>query len=114
MTTWIFLANLRVKHHMKKKRYPRSSVESLETRRLLAVPAAASNVLANAAAAPSTTQINVKWTDNSNNETGFRIERNSDPFEAAGSWALDGTVGANVTSYTSGGLVSGVSYSYRV
>jgi PKD repeat protein len=60
--------------------------------------------------APSPTQVNLTWTDNSNNETMFRIERSTDN-------AVFGTVAspsANVTSYADTGLTGGTTYYYRV
>lgn len=58
-------------------------------------------------------QFTLTWTDNSNNETGFRIER------AAGLNATQGfveiaTVGANVVSYVDAGLPNSAPYSYRL
>ena len=76
-------------------------------------PSAPSNVVA-AAVAGSTSQILVTWTNNATNQTGFRIERNSDPGEASSAWVVDGTAPANATSYTSSGLTSGTTYSFRV
>ena len=55
--------------------------------------------------AASQTQINLSWTDNSDNETGFKIER-------AGS--LITTTAANATSYNDGSLSCDTSYSYSV
>jgi titin len=57
------------------------------------------------------TQINLAWTDNANNETGFKIEQK---VGAAGAYAEIATAGANVTSYANTGLTTGVTYSYRV
>ncbi len=71
-------------------------------------PTAPTNLAATAA---SSTQINLSWTDNSANETGFRIER------APGgttSFTEIATVGVNVTSYQNTGLTASTSYSYRV
>ena len=50
------------------------------------------------------------WTDNSNNETGFLIERSSD----GTSWTTAGTAGINVTTFTDGTTVPGKAYQYRV
>jgi hypothetical protein len=63
-----------------------------------------------AATAASSTNINLTWTDNSTNETGFKIER------AIGGGAFSPliTVGANVTGYADSGLTASTSYSYRV
>jgi FtsP/CotA-like multicopper oxidase with cupredoxin domain len=57
-----------------------------------------------------TQQVDFAWTDNSNNETGFRIER----VIGAGAFATVGTVGANVTGYSDTTVQIGVTYSYRV
>jgi len=54
--------------------------------------------------------INLNWTDNSNNETGFKIERGTDGVN----FSQITTVGANVTTYKNSGLTSGVTYFYRV
>ena len=73
-------------------------------------PPAAPTALA--AAAVSTSQINLSWTDNATTEDGFRIER------CAGAgctgFAEIATVGANVVSYQNTGLTASTSYSYRV
>jgi fibronectin type 3 domain-containing protein len=71
-------------------------------------PAAPSDLAASAA---DHQRIDLGWTDNSNDETGFRIERKLEP---DGTYALIATVGANVTKYYNTGLQSGTSYTYRV
>src|SRR5436190_3019065 len=86
--------------------------EMLESRILLAVPAAATNV--NAVASAINTNMFVSWTDNSTDETGFRIERNASPTEAADQWVTAGTVGPDIAQFTDTGLTSGNTYSYRV
>ena len=60
----------------------------------------------------SITQINLSWTDNATNETGFKIER----CQGAGcsGFTQIATVGSNVTSYNDTGLAAGASYGYRV
>jgi len=63
------------------------------------------------ATAVSQHQINLAWTDNSTNESGFKIERS--PF-APGSWVQIATVGAGVQTYPNTGLASGTTYYYRV
>lgn len=73
----------------------------------VSVPSAPSAL---AATAVSTTQINLSWTDNSHNETGFYIERAT----GAGSFSQIAQVGANVTSYSNTGLSSSTAYSYRI
>jgi YD repeat-containing protein len=62
------------------------------------------------AGAASASQINLAWTDNSNNESGFRIERSPN----GSSWSEIATVGANATSYPNTGLTCGTTYYYRV
>jgi len=63
------------------------------------------------ATAVSSTQINLSWTDNAVNETGFKIERKTG---AGGTYAQIATVGANVTAYNNTGLTTGTQYFYRV
>ncbi|MDZ7364066.1 MAG: fibronectin type III domain-containing protein [candidate division KSB1 bacterium] len=72
------------------------------------VPAAPSALTATTV---SSSQINLGWTDNSNNETGFKIERK---IGAAGEYAQIDTVAANVTTYASTGLSGSTQYFYRV
>jgi VCBS repeat protein len=55
-------------------------------------------------------QLKLTWTDNSTNETGFKIERKTG---ASGTFVQIAVVGANVTSYTDSGISAG-SYCYRV
>src|SRR5207237_3246233 len=71
-------------------------------------PAAPTNLAATAA---SSSQINLSWTDNSNNETGFKIERSTN---AGVTFTQIATVGANVTTYPNIGLTPLTAYSYRV
>ena len=72
-------------------------------------PAAPSSLTAIAA---SSTQINLSWTDNSNNEDGFRIERCQDA--GCTNFVEIATVGANVASYSNTGLTAATTYQYRV
>jgi hypothetical protein len=55
-------------------------------------------------------QVDLSWMDNSNNETGFRIERAT----GAGAFVEIGTVGANVTIFQDTSVQSATTYSYRV
>jgi len=59
----------------------------------------------------SQTQIDLGWADNSNNESGFTVERS--PNGTSG-WTQIATVGANVTTYSSTGLTCSTTYYYRV
>lgn len=58
----------------------------------------------------SGSQINLSWTDNSNNEDGFKIEQKI----GAGTFTQIATVGANVNTYNNTGLAAGTTYTYRV
>ena len=69
-------------------------------------PAAPSNLTATTA---SSSQINLAWTGNSGNETGFKIERSTN----GTSFTEIARVGANSTTYTNTGLAAG-RYYYRV
>jgi hypothetical protein len=71
------------------------------------VPVAPSNLTGTVA---STTQINLSWTDNSTNETGFKIERKT----GTGTFAIVGTIGTDVRTFNDNGLTSSTTYSYRV
>ena len=62
------------------------------------------------ATAVSSSGINLTWTDNSNNETTFRIERSLD---GAG-WSTVDSVGSDVNGYSDSGLASSTQYFYRV
>jgi hypothetical protein len=59
----------------------------------------------------SKTRIDLTWTDNSNNESGFKIERS--PNGTTG-WMQIDTVGAGVSTYSDVGLAAGTAYFYRV
>ena len=74
-----------------------------------AVPAAPSGLTATAA---SSSQINLSWTDNSSDETGFQIDQATSSDFTQGLTTV--TVGANVTTYIATGLASGTTYYYRV
>ncbi|MDH3444767.1 MAG: fibronectin type III domain-containing protein, partial [Deltaproteobacteria bacterium] len=56
-------------------------------------------------------QITLNWTDNSNNEDGFRIERRTG---TSGSFAQITVVAADTTSYVDNGLADATTYCYRV
>ncbi|MBN1669829.1 MAG: fibronectin type III domain-containing protein [Kiritimatiellae bacterium] len=72
------------------------------------VPAAPSGV---AAVAQSATSIRVTWTDNSSNETGFKIDRRQSGTQT---WVRIATPGANATSYTDSGLAAATQFYYKV
>jgi subtilisin family serine protease len=59
----------------------------------------------------SASQIDLSWTDNSPNESGFKIERKKG---SGGTYSQIATVTANVASYSDTGLSEATSYYYRV
>jgi uncharacterized protein (TIGR02145 family) len=63
-----------------------------------------------AAEAISTSQINLFWEDNSQNEAGFKIERSTDNIN----WDVIGTVGPNETVFQDTGLEFYGPYFYRI
>jgi hypothetical protein len=73
------------------------------------VPAAPTNLTADLVG--NSGQVNLTWTDNSNNETGFQVERSPD----GSHWAVLTTqVPANTTTYRDSSAVKGQTYYYRV
>jgi phosphodiesterase/alkaline phosphatase D-like protein len=71
-------------------------------------PVAPSNL---AATVVSTTQINLSWSDNSGDETGFKIERKTG---ISGTYAQINTTNTNVITYNDSGLAPSTTYYYRV
>jgi hypothetical protein len=57
----------------------------------------------------SGSQIRINWTDNTGNESGFRVQRWN-----GASWQLIATLGANATTYQDSGLAGGIAYQYQV
>lgn len=76
---------------------------------LSAIPGTPDNL---SIAGATDTSIQLSWSDNSGNETGFQIERSLTP--AGGDFVLDGEVGPNVKTYTSSGLIENTRYYYRI
>jgi C1A family cysteine protease len=72
-------------------------------------PAAPSGLTATPASA---SQINLAWTANSTNQTGFEIERCTGA--SCTIFSPLASVGANATSYSDTGLTAGTSYTYEV
>jgi len=58
------------------------------------------------------TKLNLSWTDNTSDETGFRIERCTGT--GCTTFAEIGTVSANVKTYSDTGLSGSLTYRYRV
>jgi hypothetical protein len=71
-------------------------------------PAAPSNL---SAVEVSSSQIDLFWIDNSDNETGFKVERSPD---GTSSWIEIGTTNSNDTTFNDAGLNPVTTYYYRV
>ena len=74
-------------------------------------PAAPTSVTATVSATSGSDTIDLTWTDNSTDETGFEIERSDN---GGTSWSAVNTTAANVTSYSDSGLGPDTTYAYRV
>lgn len=85
-----------------------ASVTTSGTTQGVTAPAAPSNLVAKAA---SGTQINLTWTDNATNETGYYVYRSTDGTNF-GQLAVNLAAGA--TSYSDSGLSVGATYWYYV
>ena len=72
------------------------------------VPPAAPSSLA--ATTVSSSQINLSWTDNANNENGFKIEQSTD----GTNFAQIAMLGSNTVSFSVTGLSASTTYFYRV
>jgi titin len=71
------------------------------------IPATPTTLTATAA---SSTQINLSWTDNANNEVNFLVERSAN----GTNFTQIASLGANTTTYQSTGLTASTQYWYRV
>lgn len=58
----------------------------------------------------NTTQINLSWTDNSTNETGFKIERKT----GTGTYTIVGNTATNITTFSDISLTPSNTYTFRV
>ncbi len=85
-----------------------SNTASTTTSAGATAPAAPSSL---AATATSSSQINLTWTDNANNETGFKIDRATN---SAFTGAITFTAATNATSYSATGLAASTTYYFRV
>jgi titin len=63
-----------------------------------------------AASAVSTSQINLTWSDNATNETGYRVERSTN----GTTWSLFSNLGVNRNSVSVTGLTANTKYFFRV
>ncbi len=83
------------------------SESNIASAKTLGVPLPPLNLTA---AAISTTQIKLTWTDNSTDEDSFKVYRSPD----CSSWVLMTTLPANTTTYTDTGLTLNTTYCYKV
>ncbi len=72
------------------------------------IPTLASDV--KAALSSDKTRIDVSWSDNSDNETGFKVERRVN----SGSWQLQSSKAKNTSNYSDNLVSAGSAYEYRV
>jgi hypothetical protein len=86
-----------------------SNIAAATTQAGPSLPAAPTNLVATVV---SKSQINLTWTDNADNETGFRIERCKG--STCTNFSLIATVGPNVTSYANIKLTANTTYRYRI
>ena len=84
-----------------------SNEVSATTQKEVVVPAKPTNLFASAS---SSTEIKLSWTDNSNNEDGFKLERKT----SGGSFAEIKTLSPNSVSFTDSGLNTDTTYYYRI
>ncbi|MFT3843914.1 MAG: fibronectin type III domain-containing protein [Lacibacter sp.] len=71
------------------------------------IPSTPSSLLA---AGVSTSQINLVWTDNATNETGYKIERKT----GSSAFAEIGSVNSNTSNFSDVGLAANTIYTYRI
>jgi hypothetical protein len=83
-----------------------SHSENLYFEIITPLPTAPSNLNAE----PGDGVVTITWSDNADNEDGFRVERRVD----GGSWSEIATPGQNEESYTDNGVTNGTTYDYRV
>lgn len=73
----------------------------------MAAPAAASNLIAES---NSSSSVTLTWTDNSDNETGFKVQRAL----FGGVFSTIDTTAANVVTYTDETVTAGTRYEYKI
>ena len=86
-----------------------SNIAIATTPALIVPPPAPTNL---SATAPSVSQVNLSWTDNSTTEDGYRIERCTG--SGCSDFAEIATAAINATTYQNTGLVALSTYRYRV
>ena len=86
-----------------------SAFSNLASATTLTLPAAPTGLAASTS--PTHAQISLTWSDNSNDETEFRIERKTG---VSGIYSQIAVIAANTTYYLNLGLAQGTEYFYRV
>jgi uncharacterized protein (TIGR02145 family) len=84
-----------------------SSESNGSTTTTAVVPLPPLNLIGNT---PVSSEVYLSWTDNSTNETGFKIERKT----GTGTYSVVGSTNADITIWTDKEVVNGTSYTYRV
>jgi titin len=84
-----------------------SNLASATTIAIVTAPATPSDL---ASSSITTSSVQLAWTDNANNEGGYRVERRL----TGGTFATIATLAANTTTYGDIGLAAGTGYEYRV
>ncbi|MFA5104312.1 MAG: putative Ig domain-containing protein, partial [Candidatus Margulisiibacteriota bacterium] len=85
-----------------------TAVHTIEASFSMTLPSAPSDV---AAISASTSRIEVTWTDNAINETGYRIQRS---LNGTSSWTTIATPSANAVNYGDSVLSANTTYYYRI
>jgi chitodextrinase len=86
-----------------------SNIASATTQAGGTVPAAPTGLTATAV---SSSQVNLSWTDNASNETGYTVQRCTGA--SCTNFAPIASLAANTTSYQNTGLAASTTYRYRV
>ena len=84
-----------------------SAYSNVVTATLLTPPAAPTGLVAKVVSA---TQVDLHWTDNATNESGYQVERSTD----GTTFTLLASPNANTTAYTDAAVATGTTYTYRV
>lgn len=77
-----------------------------------APPAAPSNLTATAAIQGNNARVTLTWTDNADSESGFTIQRATNPTFTTG--LVSSNVAANVTTFTTGNVARNTAYYFRI
>jgi len=77
-----------------------------------APPAAPSNLTATAAIQGNNARVTLTWTDNADSESGFTIQRATNPTFTTG--LVTSNVAANVTTFTTGNVARNTAYYFRI